>query len=56
MIELLAAKGGGYFFRVKGLNGETLCHSEVYTAKASAVAGANALARLLRDPGFRDLT
>lgn len=56
MIELVPANGGGFFFRVKALNGETLCHSEVYTAKHSAVAGVNALARLMPHVGFRDLT
>lgn len=27
---------GGFFFRVKGENGQIMAHSEIYTAKASA--------------------
>jgi uncharacterized protein YegP (UPF0339 family) len=39
MFEILRANAGGYFWRLKGANGETLCHSEVYTSKQSAEAG-----------------
>ena len=31
--QILRASGGGYFFRIKAANHETLCHSEVYTTK-----------------------
>jgi uncharacterized protein YegP (UPF0339 family) len=34
--QILSASGGGYFFRIKGGNHETMAHSEVYTTKASA--------------------
>ena len=56
MIELLPANSGGYFFRVKAFNGTTLCHSEVYNAKQSAIDGVNALIRLMPGVEFRDLT
>lgn len=39
MFEILKAASGGYFWRLKATNGETLCHSEVYTAKQSAQNG-----------------
>lgn len=34
--QILRAKGGGYFARIRGGNNETMFISEVYTAKASA--------------------
>lgn len=39
MFEIFKATNGGYFWRLKANNGETLCHSEVYTAKQSAHNG-----------------
>jgi|TARA_A100001391_G_scaffold182749_2_gene149499 hypothetical protein len=39
MFEILHANAGGYYWRLKATNGETLCHSEVYTTKQSAEAG-----------------
>jgi uncharacterized protein YegP (UPF0339 family) len=41
--QILKASGGGYFFRIKAANHETLCHSEVYTTKAGAL---NAIAAI----------
>lgn len=29
MFEIFRATAGGFFWRLKGVNGETLCHSEV---------------------------
>ncbi|WP_088688957.1 YegP family protein [Rhizobium sp. R634] len=46
MFEILRASSGGYFWRLKGGNGETLCHSEVYTSKQSAQNGVDAAKRL----------
>jgi len=46
MFEILRANAGGYFWRLKGANGETLCHSEVYTSKQSAQAGVDAAKRV----------
>lgn len=46
MFEILRANAGGYFWRLKGANGETLCHSEVYTSKQSAQAGLTSAKRL----------
>jgi uncharacterized protein YegP (UPF0339 family) len=46
MFEILRANAGGYFWRLKGANGETLSHSEVYTSKQSAQAGVDAVKRI----------
>jgi uncharacterized protein YegP (UPF0339 family) len=35
--QVLNARGGGYFVRIRGGNNETMFTSEVYTTKASAV-------------------
>jgi len=45
MFEVLKASNG-YFWRLKGTNGETVCHSEVYTTKQSAEGGVSAAKRL----------
>jgi uncharacterized protein YegP (UPF0339 family) len=34
--QILNARGGGYFVRIRGGNNETMFVSEVYTTKASA--------------------
>ncbi len=34
--QILRASAGGYFFRIKSANHETLCHSEVYSSKEGA--------------------
>lgn len=46
MFEILKATTGGYFWRLKGTNGETLCHSEVYTTKQAAEGGIQAVKRI----------
>lgn len=56
MFEIHNAAGGGYFWRLKGGNGETLCHSEVYTTKAAAKSGIEAVRRLPPDAPIRDFT
>jgi len=38
MFEILKS-GTQYFWRLKANNGETLCHSEMYTTKQSAQIG-----------------
>ena len=43
MFEIYKANAGGYFWRLKASNGETLCHSEVYTSKQSAQNGITAV-------------
>lgn len=45
MFEILRANGGGFFWRLKSTNGETLCHSEVYTTKQAAQNGIDAVKR-----------
>lgn len=45
MFEVLKANTG-YFWRLKANNGETLCHSEVYTAKQSALNGIAAVKQI----------
>ncbi|MGT2441228.1 YegP family protein [Ensifer adhaerens] len=56
MFEILRASTGGYFWRLKGGNGETLCHSEVYTSKQSAQAGVDAAKRVAPLAQVRDRT
>jgi uncharacterized protein YegP (UPF0339 family) len=46
MFEIFKANAGGYFWRLKAGNGETLCHSEVYTSKQSAQNGIDAVKRV----------
>lgn len=38
MFEVLRAQGG-YYWRLKAANGQTLCHSEVYETKQGALNG-----------------
>lgn len=47
MFEILNANAGGFFWRFKAANGETLFHSEVYTTKQSAYNGIAAAKRLI---------
>lgn len=46
MFEIYRANGGGFFWRLKAANGETLCHSEVYQAKQGAQNGIAAVKKL----------
>jgi len=46
--QILRATGGGYFFRIRAANHETLAHSEVYTDKSNCEA---AIAIIKRDAG-----
>jgi uncharacterized protein YegP (UPF0339 family) len=46
VFEIHRAQGGGYFWRLKSANGETLCHSEVYTTKQAAQDGISAVKRI----------
>lgn len=55
MFELLRA-ANGFFWRLKAANGETLCHSEVYTTKQSALVGIESVRRTAPGAGFKDLT
>ena len=41
--QILDASGGGYFFRIKGGNHETMAHSEVYTTRQSAEHAINVI-------------
>jgi uncharacterized protein YegP (UPF0339 family) len=56
MFEIHNAQGSGYFWRLKASNGETLCHSEVYTAKQSALNGIDAVKRIAPNAPIKDLT
>jgi uncharacterized protein YegP (UPF0339 family) len=56
MFEILRAKGGGYFWHLKGANGEKLCHSEVYTTKQSAQVGIDAVKRIAASAPVYDRT
>lgn len=46
--QILKATSGGYFFRIKAANHETLCHSEVYATKDGAK---NAIQVIKNDAG-----
>ncbi|MFD2648241.1 YegP family protein [Devosia albogilva] len=56
MFEILRANAGGYFWRLKGANGETLCHSEVYTSKQAAETGIAAVKRVAPTAPVNDRT
>lgn len=56
MFEILKAASGGYFWRLKATNGETLCHSEVYTAKQSAQNGIAAVKQVAPGAPVHDRT
>jgi uncharacterized protein YegP (UPF0339 family) len=46
MFEIYPATNGGFFWRLKGLNGEILCHSEVLSSKQAAQNGIAAVKRI----------
>lgn len=46
----------GYWWRLKADNGEILCHSEIYTAKQSAMNSILAVKRIAPTAGIKDLT
>ena len=56
MFEIFRATAGGFFWRLKGTNGETLCHSEVYTTKQSAEGGIAAVKRVAPNAPVYDRT
>lgn len=57
MFEIHDARGGGFFWRLLAAsNGQILCHSEVYTTKASAQKGIDAVRRLMPNAQIFDLT
>jgi len=49
MFEIENAQGGGYFWRLRARNGQILCHSEVYTSKAAALNGIDAVCSVVPD-------
>ena len=49
-------RNGQYWWRLKGSNGEILCHSEMYTTKQSAQNGISAAKRAAPDAGVSDKT
>lgn len=55
MFEVLNASNG-YYWRLKGGNGEILCHSEVYTTKQSAERGADTAKRIAPTATIQDRT
>ncbi|ARJ69743.1 YegP family protein [Paracoccus contaminans] len=46
----------GYWWRLKGRNGEVLCHSEVYTAKQSALDTIATVRQIAPTAPIRDLS
>jgi uncharacterized protein YegP (UPF0339 family) len=56
MFQILRGNGGGYFWRLKSENHETLCHSEIYTTKQAALDGIAAAKRIASNAPIQDLT
>lgn len=56
MFHVNRAQGGGFFWTLKGTNGETLCHSEVYTTKQAALDGIAAVKRVAPTAPIKDNT
>jgi uncharacterized protein YegP (UPF0339 family) len=56
MFEILRANNGGYYWHLKANNGETLCHSEVYTTKQAAQTGIEAARRVAPAAAVHDLS
>lgn len=56
MFEIFRTTVGGYFWHLKAVNGETLCHSEIYTTKQSALAGIDAVKRVVPSAPTLDRT
>lgn len=56
MFEVFDARGGGFFWHLKGGNGEIICNSEVYTTKQAALGGIAALKRLVANAQTYDRT
>lgn len=55
MFELRKAEMG-FWWRLKAENGEILCHSEIYTAKQSALNGISLVKRISPAAAIKDLT
>jgi len=56
MFEIHNTNNGGFFWRLKASNGETLCHSEVFSSKQSAELSIAAARRLMPSASVKDLT
>ncbi len=56
MFEIEKSKNGGFFWRLKAGNGETLCHSEVYTTKQAAENGIASAIKNAATNKIKDLT
>ena len=54
--EILRSQNGGYFWRIKGGNGEIMAASQVYAAKASAVHAIGVVKAQARSAPVIDLT
>lgn len=56
MFEILDAQNGGCFWRLKGRNGEILCHSEVYVSKSNAIRGVEDMKKYVAAATMADRT
>jgi len=54
--QILRSNDGGYFWRIRGGNGETLAVSEVYRAKSSALHAVAVVKAEARNAPVHDLT
>ncbi|OWJ98706.1 YegP family protein [Paracoccus yeei] len=55
MFEVRKA-ASGYWWRLKGNNGEILCHSEMFSTKQSALDGIAVVKRIASTASIVDLT
>ena len=51
-IEIVRARTG-WFFRFVARNGRTLCHSEIYTSKASCYKGVDSVVSGLKQDKYK---
>ncbi|HEY2579189.1 MAG TPA: YegP family protein [Streptosporangiaceae bacterium] len=54
--QILAAKGGGYYWHFKSANHDIVCASQVYTTKQAAIHGAYVIKNNAADTPVRDYT
>ena len=56
MFEIFRSQDAQFFWRLRAANGETLCHSETYSTKASAQNGIAAVKRIAPQAPVYDRT
>lgn len=54
-IEIVPAKDGGHFLRLRASNGRTLAHSETYASKSNAHRAVQAWIDAMADPSVTEV-